>query len=149
MTTQPLTYDYGPNADQTMDAMGGGFREEDPLTRRDPWGTSAQASSGGAPSPSSYPRPGAFSRRMGDVHQQAYPHEAARVFTAATAAIEPPAQRIIHDVPPTWDGKDPDNQAEPFLKLLSGWLTTTRTQKMQRGMTILHYASGDLKLIIT
>ena len=21
-----------------------------------------------------------------------------------------------------WDGKDPDHQAEPFLKLLSGWL---------------------------
>ena len=64
------------------------------------------------------------------------------------ASDEPPAQRIIHDVPPVWDGKDPDNQAEPYLKLLAGWLATTRTMRTQRGMTILHYASGDLKLII-
>ena len=58
------------------------------------------------------------------------------------------SQRIIHDVPPVWDGKDPDNQAEPYLKLLQGWLNTTRTLKTQRGMTILHYSHGDLKLII-
>ena len=36
MTTQPLTYDYGPNADQTMDATREGLREVDPLTRDDP-----------------------------------------------------------------------------------------------------------------
>ena len=64
------------------------------------------------------------------------------------SVVEPPAQRIIHDVPPVWDGKDPDNQAEPYLKLLSGWLSTTRTLKTQRAMTILYYAAGDLKLII-
>ena len=58
------------------------------------------------------------------------------------------SQRIIHDVPPVWDGKDPDNMAEPYLKLLRGWLSTTRTLTTQRGMTILHYATGDLKLII-
>jgi len=70
------------------------------------------------------------------------------VYTSMTAAVEPPAQRIIHDVPPIWDGKDPDSQAEPYLKLLQGWLSTTRTLKTQRGMTILHYSQGDLKLII-
>ena len=51
-------------------------------------------------------------------------------------------------MPPVWDGKDPDNQAEPYLKLLSGWLNTTRTMKTQRGMTILHHSHGDLKLLV-
>ena len=66
----------------------------------------------------------------------------------AERATEQPTQRIIHDVPPVWDGKDPDSQAEPYLKLLDGWLATTRTLNTQQGMTILHYAAGDLKLII-
>ena len=37
---------------------------------------------------------------------------------------------------------------EPYLKLLAGWLATTRTMKTQRGMTILHHSNGDLKTII-
>ena len=68
---------------------------------------------------------------------------------APEPAVGPPPQRIIHDIPPVWDGKDPGNQTEPYLKLLAGWLATTRTLKTQQGMTILHYASGDLKLIIS
>ena len=63
-------------------------------------------------------------------------------------SVEPPPQRIIHDVPPPWDGTDPDNQLEPYLKLLQGWLNTTRTLGTQHGMTIMHYAGGDLKTII-
>ena len=62
--------------------------------------------------------------------------------------VEPPPQRIIHDIPPVWNGKNPDTQAEPYLKLLAGWNVTTRTQKTQRGMTILHCADGDLKTLI-
>ena len=61
---------------------------------------------------------------------------------------EGPPTRIIHDVPPSWDGKDPDMQLEPYLKLLSGWLITTRTLDKQRGMTILQYSQGDLKHLI-
>ena len=59
-----------------------------------------------------------------------------------------PAPKAIHDNPPTWDGKDPDRQLEPYLKLLEGWMATTRTMKKQRGMVILHYATGDLRMII-
>ena len=59
-----------------------------------------------------------------------------------------PTQRTIHDVPPVWDGKDPDNQCEPYLTLLAGRLATTRTLRAQNGMTIPHYAHGDLKLVI-
>ena len=58
------------------------------------------------------------------------------------------SQRIIHDVPPVWDGKDPDNMAEPYLKLLTGWLSTAWTLRTQRGMNMSHYSDGDLKLII-
>ena len=57
-------------------------------------------------------------------------------------------QRVVHDQPPSWDGSDPDRQVEPYLKLLMGWLSTTRTLKQQRGMTILNYALNDLKLVI-
>ena len=48
--------------------------------------------------------------------------------------------KVINDVPPGWDGKDLDNNIEPYLKLLHGWLSTTRTLKTQRGMTLLTYA---------
>ena len=56
--------------------------------------------------------------------------------------------RAIHDNPPVWDGRDPDKQLEAYLKLLEGWIATTRTLKRQRGMVILNYAQGDLRLII-
>ena len=49
------------------------------------------------------------------------------------AQVEPPPQRIIHDVPPVWDGRNPDNELEPDLKLLAGWLSTTRTRKPRGG----------------
>ena len=61
---------------------------------------------------------------------------------------EPPPMRIIHDVPPAWNGNDPEKELEPYLKLLTGWLATTRTLKTQQGMTILHYSDGDLKTVI-
>ena len=48
------------------------------------------------------------------------------------------AQRIIHDVVPAWDEKDPSNQAKLFLKLLSRWLSMTLTRTSQRRMAILH-----------
>ena len=51
-------------------------------------------------------------------------------------------------MPPTCYCKNPDYEVEPYLKLLEGWLATTRTLKTQRGMTILQYAQGDLKLIV-
>ena len=42
----------------------------------------------------------------------------------------------------------PETQAEPYLKVLSGWLATTRTLQKQRGMTILHYADGHFRTLI-
>ena len=53
-----------------------------------------------------------------------------------------------HDEPPTWDGRDPHNQAEPYLLRLSKWLYTTNALRTQRGMIIMQYAAGDLKRVI-
>ena len=49
------------------------------------------------------------------------------------AAVEPAPQRIIHDVPPTWDGSEPERLCGPYLKSLQGWINTTRAQKTQMG----------------
>ena len=114
----------------------------------DPWrrtadAPSSQSSGSGAAGPPQELRRG-MDRGTGNVPQ----------YTPAFAQVTIPvqdggtAQRIIHDVPPVWDGKDPDNMAEPYLNFLTGWLNTTRTLKIQRGITILHYSHGDLKLVI-
>ena len=92
--------------------------------------------------------PGQTERRRGMGQGETPQHTPAFAQVSLPVQDGGTAQRIIHDMPPVWDGKDPYNQAEPYLKLLSGWLNTTRTLKTQRGMTILHYSHGDLKLII-
>ena len=132
-----------PTEEQVYDQM----REDipspipDPLQAHDPWRASKQGPSQGDSAAQSsgvvQERPEGF---------QLNPN--APTFAVGSATIEPPPQRIIHDVPPVWDGKDPDNAVEPYLKSMKGWLNTTRTLKTQRGMTILHYAVGDLKTII-
>ena len=75
-----------------------------------------------------------------------------RSYTQVTMPREdgtgPPPHRVIHDNPPVWDGKDPDNQIVPYLKLLGGWLATTKTLKTRQGMIILNYCQGDLKLLV-
>ena len=62
----------------------------------------------------------------------------------------PPAHRFAMDNPPTWDGKHPQTQAEPYFKKLRGWLLTTRTLKTQQGMLILSSCTtgSDLELIV-
>ena len=68
--------------------------------------------------------------------------------TGIYAGGDAPPMRIIHDIPPVWNGDHADKELEPYLKLLRGWLATTRTLKTQAGMTILNSSSGDLKIII-
>ena len=72
---------------------------------------------------------------------------------ATSTGVDPgfdmaPPSRIVHDVPPVWDGKDPVKMLEPYVKVLKGWLATTRTLKNQQGMVIMNYAQGDLRVII-
>ena len=104
--------------------------EEDPWQDSDPWGGQYRQPQEEAP------YPGASGSGT----------QAGRVFTEYSDGGSAP--RVVHDVPPVWDGKDPERQLEPYLKLLMGWLTTTRTLKQQQGMTILNYSQGDLKVII-
>ena len=81
--------------------------DQDPLQLpgQDPWNAAnaAAAAAAGAEEP-----------------QTTYAPQGAGIFSTGVSPgpIEPPAQRIIHDVPPVWDGKDPDNLLEPYLKLL-------------------------------
>ena len=73
---------------------------------------------------------------------------ASSAFAVGTAIHEAPAQRIIHDIPPVWNGDNPAEQLEPYVKLMKMWLTTSRTLKAQQGMIILQHATGDLRVII-
>ena len=57
-------------------------------------------------------------------------------------------RKAIHDDPPAWGGSDPDRRLEPYLKLLEGWMSTTRTLTRQRGTVIMQHATGYLRLII-
>jgi hypothetical protein len=61
-----------------------------------------------------------------------------------------PVHRFAMDNPPSWDGKHPETQAEPYFKKLKGWLMTSRTLKSQQGMQILSActAGSDLELIV-
>ena len=61
-----------------------------------------------------------------------------------------PVQRFALDNPPTWDGKHPETQAEPYFKKLKGWLMTSRTLKSQQGMQILSACApgSDLELVV-
>ena len=132
-------------------SLGDEDEVNDPLQEWDPWGEggrgTARTTSGASDSelPQGIPT---FGRRRGQGQQAS--QASAPTYAQITLPVQDQgvSQRIIHDVPPVWDGKDPDNQAEPYLKLLRGWLSTTRTLKTQAGMTILHYACGDLKILI-
>ena len=135
---------------------------EDPLYDSDPWrgavhqtlwwesqgasASSQQPSGGGAPqgSPAGHSHGGQQRWQWNPRAQDWVPGQ---VYFGDTSTDAPPS-KVIHDNPPTWDGRDPERQLEPYLKLLEGWLATTRTLKRQRGMVIMNYASGDLRLII-
>ena len=54
----------------------------------------------------------------------------------------------MHDNPPEWDGIAPQQNLEPYLKLLKGWLVTTNTIPSQRGLIIMNYRKGDLRKLL-
>ena len=102
----------------------------DPVFAGDPWG--ANTGAGGAPTTDRDPRP----------------TETATIGSVTTASQEPPPMRIIHDIPPCWNGNNPEKELEPYLKLLKAWLITTKTLKSQRAVVIMHHATGDLRKVI-
>ncbi len=75
-----------------------GPQVQDPFQIADPWANATRPSQElpptiGAPAPSGFGL-GGMSSNMA---------------VALPNATEPPPQRFVHDVPPAWDGKDPDN----------------------------------------
>ena len=97
--------------------------EVDPLMQLDPWrnggGDGSARETDEAETDATMPHP-SFERRRGD---GGTPYQApAPTFAQVTLPSQDHgvSQRIIHDVPPVWDGKDPDNMCEPYLKLLRG-----------------------------
>mgnify|MGYP003323956860 CR=1 FL=1 len=124
--------------------------------RQDPWHNGADPRGTGMPNlPGG--TTGADEREAPPPSPPAPPQLPQRSFTgvstegrAAIASVphEAPPQRIIHDIPPAWSGENPAKQFEPYLKILQGWLSTTRTLKTQHGLVILQSATGDLKEII-
>ena len=106
----------------------------DPFEDFDPWDTTFGGARGNPlPSPPENREP---------------QRNASSAFAVGTAIHEAPAQRIIHDIPPTWGGENPADQLEPYVKLMNMWLATSRTLKNQQGMIILQHAQGDLRVLI-
>ena len=117
----------------------GDFSRHGESPRWSAYGDGGHASNGGAAAPSYQGGRPAYS-------SGAAPSR--RLTNNLMAGAEQAPPRTIHDIPPTWDGENPADTVEPYLRLLSGWLSTTRTLRAQRGMAILQYAQGDLKLVI-
>ena len=119
---------------------GEGPAVPDPFQQRDgePWAQGTQPTARDVPPSTGVDRPSGFGMQPGVSANMA----------VTLPQSEAPAQRFVHDVPPAWDGKDPENMVEPYLKSLDGWLSTTRTLREQRGLVMLHYAIGDLKVLI-
>ena len=128
--------------------------DPDPWEEEDPWGNYQGAGSRGetrtrAQSPSQRPPPGfppqpRFQSRGARSSRSFVTGEGT---TATGEAVGAPA-RLQNDIPPTWYGKEPENQLEPYTKLLKGWLMTTRTAKEQQGLAIMNYATSDLRAVI-
>ena len=119
---------------------GEGPAVPDPFQQRDgdPWAQGVQPRERDAPPAIGVDRPSGFGVQPGVSANMA----------VTLPQTEAPAQRFVHDVPPAWDGKDPENMVERYLKSLDGWLSTTRTLREQGGLVMLHYAIGDLKVLI-
>ena len=115
--------------------------DRDPWVETDPWGDYNRSAAGANAPP--YP-----SERRPYVERGQRRSPQAMIGAVGTAFDQPPPSRMIHDIPPVWSGDHPEGQLEPYIKLLTGWLATTRTLNTQQGMTILHYSTGDLKVVI-
>eukprot|EP00971_Amphidinium_carterae_P274857 5453952-Amphidinium_carterae.1 len=53
------------------------------------------------------------------------------------------------DVPPSWDGKLPDEFLDGYVKSAKAWQRTTRVPKKQQGVQLISQPSGDLRIILS
>ena len=91
------------------DDDAGGPALPDPFTQADPWAQAANAARD-LPPPSGVENPVRRSPEDGTAVGQGVSSNMAVTFPNT---MEPPVQKFVHDVPPAWDGKDPDNILEP------------------------------------
>eukprot|EP00971_Amphidinium_carterae_P051615 1015937-Amphidinium_carterae.1 len=57
--------------------------------------------------------------------------------------------KSFYDVPPTWDGKHPDQNLEAWLKAAEAWRLTTRATAQQQGVQLLAAATAELRAVIS
>ena len=113
----PWAHTANATGSRSFDANAQVFEPQFGVTSAQPWGLQLPADSvPGSGQPGTYAGGGA------------QPEHAHR---------DGPVQRFALDNPPSWDGKHPEAQAEPYFKKLKGWLMTSRTLKSQQGLQIL------------
>eukprot|EP00971_Amphidinium_carterae_P256455 5091905-Amphidinium_carterae.1 len=57
--------------------------------------------------------------------------------------------KAFYDVPPTWDGKNPDLNLEAWLKSAEAWRLTTKATPQQQGAQLLAAATGELRAVMS
>ena len=105
---------------------------DDPMWQADPWaGAVMRGQAGPAPG-----RSGSAAADRTPLRPQSPPY--APIFTTIGDPSRGPGpsrgsepQKVVNDIPPTWNGTDPERRLEPYLKELEGWLCTTRTLSKQ------------------
>eukprot|EP00971_Amphidinium_carterae_P132955 2632854-Amphidinium_carterae.2 len=66
----------------------------------------------------------------------------------STVVEDASTNRSYMDIPPSWDGRDPEKNLEGFLKSCSAWLRTTRVPEQQRGVQLMAQAQGELRQML-
>eukprot|EP00971_Amphidinium_carterae_P241089 4786450-Amphidinium_carterae.1 len=89
-------------------------------------------------------RQGRESRSTGDRRER----ERAPVRAAAAVVEDASSNRSYMDIPPSWDGRDPEKNLEGFLKSCAAWLRTTRVPEQQRGVQLMAQAQGELRQML-
>eukprot|EP00971_Amphidinium_carterae_P236416 4691918-Amphidinium_carterae.1 len=72
--------------------------------------------------------------------------------TSTTGKIEEvrhETTKTFYDVPPTWDGKNPDQNLDAWLKTAEAWRRTTRASSHQQGVQLLAAATGELRAVMS
>eukprot|EP00971_Amphidinium_carterae_P209517 4156228-Amphidinium_carterae.1 len=73
---------------------------------------------------------------------------AAAAPAAARQDVHHEGSRTFYDVPPSWDGKAPDKNLEPWVKAAEAWRLTTKAPPRQHAVQLLAAASGELRQVM-
>ena len=122
-----------------QDPRTGEHAIDDPLQQADPWsGDMGEFAASGQPFDSPSRRPPNY--------RPSFIGTGAR--SSPGVSESQPRRSAYHDLPPDWDGLEPQKFLEPYFKLLQGWLLTTTTSPKQQGLLIMQYATGELRQLL-